>query len=122
MARVLMCAFTVTSPKSGPLLHVPAHLLPSGEGSGMRAEHCHPILQCSVGQRTVARALFYADYCSSFLGLNLSVGLLVLDAVSVAGSAASEVEAAEIPSMRTATGEGLVPAVCGWAADPSLVP
>src|SRR3990172_11229551 len=23
-------------------------LLPSGEGPGMRAEHCHPFLQCSV--------------------------------------------------------------------------
>src|SRR3972149_25492 len=32
--RVLMCAFTVASPKSGPLLHVPAHPRPPGGRGG----------------------------------------------------------------------------------------
>jgi very-short-patch-repair endonuclease len=33
-ARVLLCAYTVASPKSGPMLHVSAHLSPFTRGEG----------------------------------------------------------------------------------------
>src|SRR3970040_2379000 len=38
IARVLMCASTVASPKSGPLLHVSAHLPLKGRGNVFPAQ------------------------------------------------------------------------------------